>query len=43
VPSNPELRSAGKIVLRALVYAAAVTILVIFWPSEPHVFIYQGF
>jgi len=43
VPSNPDLRWAGKVVLRAAIYAAAVTILVLFWPSESHVFVYQGF
>jgi hypothetical protein len=43
MPSNLDLRWAGKIVFRALIYAAAATILVIFLPSEPHVFVYQGF
>ena len=43
MPSHPELRRAGMVALRALLYAAAVTVLVIFWPSEPHVFVYQGF
>jgi hypothetical protein len=33
----------GAIVLRALVYALAIAILVIFAPGEEHVFIYQGF
>lgn len=34
---------ATRIVLYALLYAAAIAALVIFAPSEPHVFIYQGF
>ena len=32
-----------KIGLYALLYASAVALLVIFGPSEPHVFIYQEF
>ena len=32
-----------RTVLYALLYAAAITALVIFAPSEPHVFIYQEF
>ena len=43
MPSNPDLQWAGRIVLRALIYAAAATVMVIFWPSAPHVFVYQGF
>ncbi len=30
-------------VLRALLYALALTLLVLYAPSEPHVFIYAGF
>jgi hypothetical protein len=33
----------GAVVLRALVYALAIAVLVIFAPGEEHVFIYQGF
>lgn len=32
-----------KTLLYALLYAGAVALLVIFAPSEPQVFIYQGF
>jgi hypothetical protein len=32
-----------KIVACALFYACAIAALVVFGPSEPHVFIYQGF
>ena len=31
------------IVLRALLYALAITALVVYAPSQEHVFIYQGF
>ena len=34
---------ATRIVLYALLYAAAVALLVLFAPAEPHVFIYQEF
>lgn len=34
---------ALKIVLLSLVYAAAITLLVIFAPGDPQVFIYQEF
>ncbi|MFQ5513656.1 MAG: hypothetical protein ACE5FG_04405 [Myxococcota bacterium] len=37
---GPEARA---IVLRALLYALAITALVLWAPSEPHVFIYPGF
>ena len=44
MPSAPEGRpSAAAIILRALVYALAITVLVLYAPSEEHVFIYQGF
>lgn len=44
MPSEPERpRSTGAIVLRALVYALAITVLVLYAPSAEHVFIYQGF
>ncbi len=32
-----------KILLYALLYAAAVTLLVVFAPGDPQVFIYQEF
>ena len=32
-----------EICARGLIYALAIATLVIFWPSEPHVFIYPGF
>lgn len=35
--------SISSIVLRALVYAIAITVLVLFGPSQDHVFVYQGF
>jgi hypothetical protein len=41
--SNSDVRRVAAIVLRALLYAGAVTLLVLFLPSEPHVFIYQEF
>ncbi len=43
MPSRADARRALKIVLYALLYAGAIALLVIFAPSEPHVFIYQGF
>jgi hypothetical protein len=44
MPSGPELRPAlTAVVLRALVYALAITALVLYAPSTEHVFIYQGF
>jgi hypothetical protein len=33
----------AEICVRGLIYALAIATLVTFWPSEPHVFIYQGF
>ncbi|HJQ85542.1 MAG TPA: hypothetical protein VKA21_15750 [Candidatus Binatia bacterium] len=33
----------GAVVLRALVYALAIVVLVLYGPREEHVFIYQGF
>ncbi len=33
----------GAIVLRALLYALAITALVLYTPSGEHAFIYQGF
>jgi hypothetical protein len=41
--SRAEPRRVAAIVLWALLYAGAVTLLVLFLPSEPHVFIYQEF
>jgi len=38
--STPTLTA---VVLRALLYALAITILVLYAPAEKHVFIYQGF
>ena len=43
MPSRADARRALKIGLYALLYAGAIALLVIFSPSEPHVFIYQGF
>jgi hypothetical protein len=42
MPSAADSRWA-PIVLRALLYAAAITALVLWAPGEAHVFIYQGF
>lgn len=46
-PAAKRVRRIGKIVLPvllyALLYASAVALLVVFAPSEPHVFIYQEF
>lgn len=36
-------RPVLAICVRGLAYALAISALVLFWPSEPHVFIYQGF
>ena len=33
----------AAIVVRGLLYALAITALVLFAPTEQHVFIYQGF
>jgi hypothetical protein len=33
----------AAIIVRALAYAVAITALVLYAPSEQHVFIYQGF
>ncbi len=42
--SDPDSRpSPPAIVLRALLYALLATLLVLYTPSEPHVFIYAGF
>ncbi len=42
--SDPDSRpSPPAIVLRALLYALVATLLVLYAPSEPHVFIYAGF
>ncbi len=35
--------SCVPLILRALIYAVAITALVIFAPGGDHVFIYQGF
>jgi hypothetical protein len=44
VRSRPEDRpSPTAIFLRALLYALAVTALVLYAPAGDHVFIYQGF
>ena len=44
MPSAPEPRAPlGPIVLRALLYALAITALVVWGPAEQHAFIYQGF
>jgi hypothetical protein len=40
---DTRLSRAVGIVAYALLYAGAIALLVIFAPSEPHVFIYQGF
>lgn len=45
-PEAPEERqgpTATSIVLRALLYALAITALGLFGPSQEHVFVYQGF
>ena len=41
--AQPRLARALRITGYALLYAGAIALLVIFAPSEPHVFIYQGF
>jgi hypothetical protein len=46
VPPDPEASgsaSVASIVLRALLYAIAISTLVVFAPTESHVFLYQGF
>jgi len=35
--------SLAAIVVRAVLYALAITALVLYAPTEQHVFIYQGF
>ena len=40
---SPRAERAAKTVLYALFYAGAVALIVIFAPTEPHVFIYQEF
>ncbi len=41
---DPDLASSlPAITWRALLYALAITLLVLYGPSEPHVFIYAGF
>lgn len=41
---DPVLRSStAAIVVRALLYAIAIVALVLYAPTEEHVFIYQGF
>jgi hypothetical protein len=43
MPSISELPPWLRITGRALLYAVAITLLVIFLPSGDHVFIYQEF
>ncbi len=43
MPSIPELPRWSRIVGRALLYAVAIALLVIFLPSGDHVFVYQEF
>ena len=43
MPSIPELPYPARVVLRALLYATAIALLVIFLPSGDHTFIYQEF
>ncbi len=44
MPSTPESPPPiASILLRALLYALAIALLVIFWPADPQVFIYQNF
>jgi len=38
-----EARPSLAIVVRAVLYALAITALVLYAPTEQHVFIYQGF
>ena len=40
---SPKVERALKVGLYALLYASAITLLVIFAPGEPPVFIYQEF
>ena len=41
--THPEWRWLGAVCLRALLYALALTALVLYAPGGSHVFIYQGF
>jgi hypothetical protein len=41
--SRLDAGRAGRIVLRAFLYASAIALLVIFLPSADHVFIYAEF
>ena len=41
--SSEPRPSTAAIVLRALIYALAIVILVLYAPGEQHVFVYQGF
>ncbi len=43
MPSIPELPFPLGIIVRALLYALAIAILVIFLPSGDYTFIYQEF
>ena len=43
MPSSPDRPSLAAIVVRALLYALAAAILVLWLPGQEHVFIYQGF
>ena len=43
MPSTLDLPPWARIVGRALLYALAIALLVIFLPSGDHVFIYQEF
>jgi hypothetical protein len=43
MPSTTERPSAAAIVARALLYAAAVLVLVLYGPGADYSFIYQGF
>ena len=42
MPSEPDL-ALTSMILRALVYALAIAVLVLWFPEQGHVFIYQGF
>jgi hypothetical protein len=41
--SNPDASRAARIVGRALLYATAIALIVIFLPSVEHVFVYSEF
>jgi len=41
--SDHDLLWLCAVIARALAYAAAIAALVLYAPSEQHVFIYQGF